>query len=187
MATLITKENYAVDNTRGLLEASPVFVRHFNELVTDVNVGGSFYSTANQTVAVINTAYVASLNNTVYATGMSIDAATNKIITVTAAGTYSFDFTMQVNKNEIVTSSGNLTAWLTVNGVAQAYTANKLGFAITTGDQVMTLHSHLVLNAGDQVSLNYAADYTALSLKTSAASAPYPAIASISLEIDKVR
>ena len=186
MATLITTQNYPVDNARGLLEAAPAFVRHINDVVNDINVGGSFYSTLNQAVAVINTAYVASLSTTVYATGMSIDG-TSKIITVNSAGTYSFDYTMQVNKNEIITSPGNFTAWLTVNGTAQAYTANRLGFATTNADLVMTLHSHLVLNAGDQVSLNYAADYTALSLKATTASAPYPAISSISLEVDKVK
>lgn len=173
--------------TPGQPEAARATLAHVNAIIDDFNVGGSFYSTQNQTVAVINTAYVASLNTTVYATGMSIDAATSKIITVTAPGTYSFDFTMQVNKNEIITNPGNFTAWLTVNGTAQAYTANKLGFAVTNADLVMTLHTHLVLNAGDQVSLNYAADYTAMSLKASAASAPYPAIASVSLEVDKVR
>ena len=187
MATLITRQNYTVDNVPvGLIDHLPVNVRQYNELVNDVNVGGSFYSTLNQAVAAINTAYVASLSTTVYATGMSIDG-TSKIITVNSAGTYSFDYTMQVNKNEIITSPGNFTAWLTVNGTAQAYTANRLGFATTNADLVLTLHTHLVLNAGDQVSLNYAADYTALSLKTTAASAPYPAIASISLEVDKVR
>ena len=168
-------------------DKNPAKIGFVNDLAEELAVGASFYSDQDQTVAVINTAYVVSLNNTVYANGISIDTATRKIITVLSAGTYSFDFTLQVNKNEIITNPGNMIAWLTVNGTAQAGTASKLGFAVTNADLVMTLHSHLVLNNGDTVSLNYAADRTTLSLKASAASAPYPAVSSVTLEIDKVR
>jgi hypothetical protein len=168
-------------------DRNPAVIGFVNDLAEELAVGASFYSDQDQTVAIINTAYVASLNNTVYANGVSIDSATRKIITVGSTGTYSFDFTVQVNKSEIVTNPGNMIAWLTVNGTAQAGTASKLGFAVTNADLVMTLHSHLLLNAGDTVSLNYAADRTTLALKASAASAPYPAVSSVSLEIDKVR
>lgn len=184
MANLITRQNYAVDNATGLLEAAPVFVRHFNELVTDFNVGASSYSSVTQTTAAINTAYNADIATDVYLSG--ITRPTAKSFAVTAAGTYSFDFTIQVFKNNL-TTEGSLTAWLTVNTVAQNYTANTVSLAISSQIAIMTLHSHLVLNAGDIVGLAYAANSTDMQLKASTASAPYPAIASISLEIDKVR
>jgi hypothetical protein len=180
-------KNFKTMGLPGQPDSASATIAHVNAIIDNINVGGSFYSTATQTVAAINTAYTATLNNTVYSNGVTIDAATSKVITVTLPGTYSFDFTLQVNKSEIILNPGNLTAWLVVNGTAQAYTANKLGFAITNADLVMTLHTHLVLNAGDTVSLNYAADNTTMSLKYTAASSPYPAISSVSLEVDKIK
>lgn len=186
MPKFINEINYN-KKSYDMFDHNPAKIGYINELVDDLTVSASFFSDQDQTVAAINTAYVASLNNTVYTNGITIDAATSKIITVLSAGTYSFDFTLQVNKSEIVTNSGNLTAWITVNGTAVANAANKVGFAITNADMILSLHSHLALNANDTVSLNYAADRTTISLKATTASAPYPAVSSVNLEISKVR
>ena len=201
MATLITRENYAVDNTRGLLEQAPVFVRHFNELVTDVNVGGSFVSYTTQALAANNTVVYGDLGTAVYSSGVVLGTdAQGKYVSVTAAGTYSFDFTLQYFKNNI-TSEGTMTGWLATNpaGVVTAPTnidgtANSASLAISSQLTIMTLHSHLVLNAGDKVYLLFAGNssttpglFADLQLRTSVASAPYPRIAAISLEVDKVR
>lgn len=199
MATLITKENYAVDTTRGLLEAAPVFVRHFNELVTDVNVGGSFVSYTTQSIAANDTAIVADLGTAVYSSGVMLGTdAQGKYVSVSAAGTYSFDFTLQYFKNN-TTAEGTMTGWLATNpaGVVTAPTsidgtANAVSLAISSQLTVITLHSHLVLSAGDKVYLLFAGNTAGLTksdlqLRYSAASGPYPKIASISLEVDKVR
>ena len=52
----------------------------------------------------------------------------------------------------------------------------------------MTLHSHVVTTvANTRVGLLYAANSTDMQLRTSAASAPYPAIAAVTLEVDRIR
>lgn len=169
-------------------DKNPAKIGYVNDLSDVFSTAGSFYNSGDKTIAVINTAYNADFTNTVYAEGVALVASPTSLtgaIQVTNAGTYSFDFTMQVNKtNGIV---GEITSWLTVNDVAQPYTANKLGLAATTTDQVLTLHSHLVLNAGDKVGLYYAGTNLTISLKASTASAPTPAIASVSLEVDRIR
>ena len=194
MATLITKENYSVDNlTLGAIERSPVNVRQHNELVNDFNVGGSFSSFATQAIAANNTAINADLGTASYSNGMTL-AANAKSITVEKAGTYSFDAAMQYFKNN-TTNEGTMTAWYAVNGIAFANavdgSANSESLAITNQLVVLNVHAHLTLNAGDTVALmfagNTAGTVTHLQFRTTAASDPYPAIASISLEVDKIR
>lgn len=193
MATLITRQNYAVDNVTGQLEAAPVFVRHHNELVNDFNVGGSFSSFATQAIAANNTAVNADLGTASYTSGMTL-AANAKSVTVEKAGTYSFDAAMQYFKNN-TTNEGTMTAWYAVNGIAFANavagSANSESLAISNQLVVLNVHAHLTLNAGDTVALMFAGNTAGtpahLQFRTTAASDPYPAIASISLEVDKIR
>ena len=194
MANLITSQNYSVDNLPlGAIERSPVNVRQHNELVNDFNVGGSFSSFTTQSIAANNTAVNADLGTASYVSGMTL-AANAKSVTVEKAGTYSFDAAMQFFKNN-TTAEGTMTAWYAVNGIAFADgvdgSANSESLAITNQLTVLNVHAHLTLNAGDTVALmfagNTAGTVTHLEFRTTAASTPYPAIASISLEVDKIR
>jgi len=159
-------------------------IGYVNDLADVVTTGGSFYNSNTITTAIINTAYPVPTATTVYAEGMSY--ASNTIV-LEQPGTYSFDFTIQVFKNN-TTTEGSLTAWLVANGVTQDYTANTISLAISNQIGVLTLHSHVVITAPNiRVGLYYAANSTDMQLRASAASSPYPAIASISLEVDRVR
>jgi hypothetical protein len=165
-------------------DKNPAKIGYVNDIADVVTTGGSFYNSNTITTAAINTAYAVPTPTTVYAEGMSY--ASNTIV-LNEPGTYSFDFTIQVFKNN-TTTEGSLTAWLQVNGVAQDYTANTLSLAISSQVGIMTLHSHVVTTAPNiRVGLIYAANSTDMQLRTSAASAPYPAIASVTLEVDRIR
>ena len=182
MATKIINSTYystflGVDN-------SPAKIGHLNTVIDDINAGGSFLNTNTITTAAINTAYTVATPTTNYASGLFY--ASNTIVLV-EPGTYSFDFTLQIFKNN-TTTEGSLTAWLALDGVNQDYTANTLSLAISSQIGIMTLHSHITTTtANSRVGLWYAANSTDMQLRTSAASAPYPAIAAVSLEVDKVR
>ena len=182
MATNIINSTY-YSNFLGV-DNNPAKIGHLNAVVNDINVGGSFLNTGTLTTAAINTAYPAPTPTTTYASGMYY--ASNTIV-LTDPGTYSFDFTLQIFKNNI-TTEGSLTAWIAVDGVNQDYTANTLSLAISSQIGIMTLHSHVVTTTSNvRVGLWYAANSTDMQLRSSAASAPYPAIAAVSLEVDKVR
>jgi hypothetical protein len=182
MAIPILRENYYA-NFLGE-ENLPAKVGHVNLVVADINTGGSFYNSNTITTAAINTAYPVPTPTTVYSQGMGY--ASNTIV-LAEPGTYSFDFTIQVFKNN-TTTEGSLTAWLAVNSVNQDYTANTLSLAISSQIGVLTLHSHVVTTtANTRVGLLYAANSTDMQLRTSTASAPYPAIAAVTLEVDKIR
>ena len=180
-------------------DKNPAKIGYVNDLADIVTVGGSFYSSSTKTTAVINTAYNADFTNTAYAEGVALVASPSSLtgaIQVDTAGTYSFDYTLQLFKNN-TTTEGSLTAWIAVKAKNDAtpiifadridYTANTMSMAISNQISVITLHSHLVLNAGDKVCLMYAANSTDMQLRASAASTPYPAIASLTLEVDRIR
>lgn len=165
-------------------DKGPAKIGYVNDLSNVVTTGGSFYNSNTITTAAINTKYVVPTPTTVYAEGMGY--ASNTIVLI-EPGTYSFDFTIQVFKNNI-TTEGSLSAWLEVDSVAQDYTCNTISLAISNQISVLTLHSHVVTTAANtRVALAYAANSTDMQLRTSAASSPYPAIAAVTLEVDRIR
>lgn len=165
-------------------DKNPAKIGFVNDLAEVFTTAGSFYNSNTLTTAVINTAYVAPTPTTVYAEGMGYISNT---IVVAEPGTYSFDFTIQVFKNN-TTTEGSLTAWLQVDGVAQNYTANTVSLAISNQIAVLTLHSHVVTTArNSRIGLAYAANSTDMQLRASAATGVYPAIASVTLEVDRIR
>ncbi len=165
-------------------DKNPAKIGYVNDLADIVTVGGSFYNSNTITTAATNTKYIVPTPTTVYAEGVSYGS---NVITIAEPGTYSFDFTIQVFKNN-TTTEGSLTAWLEVNSVGQDYTANTLSLAISSQIGIMTLHSHVVTTTRNAtVGLAYAANSTDMQLRTSAASSPYPAIAAVTLEVDRIR
>lgn len=180
-------------------DMGPAKIGYINDLADIVTIGGSFYASGTKTTAAINTAYNADFTNTAYADGVSVVASPTSLtgaVQVATAGTYSFDYTLQLFKNN-TTTEGSLTAWIAVKAKNDAtsivfadridYSANTMSMAITNQTNVLSLHSHLVLNAGDKVCLMYAANSTDMQIRATAAATPYPAIASISLEVDRIR
>lgn len=185
MANLINRQNYSTDDLPlGAIERAPASVGQINQIVNELNCAGSFYNSTTITTAAINTAYAVPTPTTVYAEGMGYVSNT---IALAQPGTYSFDFTIQVFKNN-TSAEGSLTAWLNLNGTNQDYTANRISLAITNQTAIMTLHSHVVTTAvNSRVGLLYAANSTDMQLQTIAASAPYPAVAAVTLEVNKIR
>lgn len=165
-------------------DRGPAKIGYVNDLAGVLETSGSFYNSTTITTGTINSAKPVPTPTTVYAEGMLY--ASNTIV-LNEPGTYSFDFTIQVFKNN-TTTEGSLTAWLTVNSVPQDYTANTISLAISNQIGVLTLHSHVVTtDPNTRVGLVYAANSTDMQLRAIAASAPYPAIASVTLEVDRVR
>jgi hypothetical protein len=174
-------------------DKNPAKIGYVNDLAEVFETAGSFSSFVTQAIAANNTAVNADLGTASYTSGMTL-AANAKSVTVEQAGTYSFDAAMQYFKNN-VTHEGTMTAWYAVNGIAFANavagSANSESLAVTNQLVVLNVHAHLTLNAGDTVALMFAGNTAGtpshLQFRTSAASTPYPAIASISLEVDRIR
>ena len=174
-------------------DKNPAKIGYVNDLADVFETAGSFSSFTTQAIVTNNVAVNADLGAASYVSGMTL-AANAKFITVAQAGTYSFDAALQFFKNN-TTNEGTMTAWYAVNGIAFANavagSANSESLAITNQLTVLNVHAHLTLNAGDTVALMFAGNTAGtvahLQFRTSAASDPYPAIASISLEVDRIR
>ena len=174
-------------------DKNPAKIGYVNDLADVFETAGSFSSFTTQAIVTNNVAVNADLGAASYVSGMTL-AANAKFITVAQAGTYSFDAALQFFKNN-TTNEGTMTAWYAVNGIAFANavagSANSESLAITNQLTVLNVHAHLTLNAGDTVALMFAGNTAGtvahLQFRTSAASTPYPAIASISLEVDRIR
>lgn len=192
MAKFINELNYD-KKPYDSFDKNPAKVGYVNDLADVFATSGSFSSFTTQSIAANNTAVVANLGTTVSSNGVTL--ATNGLsVTVVSEGTYSFDAAMQYFKNN-TTAEGTMTAWYAVNGTAFANavdgTANSESLAITNQLVVLNVHAHLTLNAGDTVALMFAGNTAGtpahLQFRASVAANPYPAIASISLEVDRIR
>lgn len=136
---------------------------------------GLFYSTANQTAAATNTGYPVEFENTYIGNGTSIAGADNTRITVSAAGMYNFQVTLQVNH----TNSSDATIWTWIN---------RSGTDVPYGGQVQTVKGNAAraiywnfsidMEADDYIEMYWATDDTTLSLYTEAATTPHPGIPS---------
>ena len=134
---------------------------------------GLFYSTTDQTAALVNTGYPVEFENTYLGNGVSIVDDTE--ITVSADGVYNFQVTLQLEHNN--SSSCSLFVWINKNGTDQPYGGQHQ--AIKGNDyQVSHWNFSIDLTAGQYIEMYWATDDTDLNLHTEAAASPHPGIPS---------
>ena len=134
---------------------------------------GLFYSTTDQTAAVANTGYPVEFEITYLGSGVSVVSDTR--ITVTAAGVYSFQVTLQTEHSD--GSTVTLWTWINKNGTDVPYGGQAMSIK---GSGVQTAHWNfsIDLTAGQYIEMYWATSSTALSLQSTAATAPHPGIPS---------
>ena len=134
---------------------------------------GLFYSTTDQTAAVVNTGYPVEFENTYLGNGVSIVDDTE--ITVSADGVYNFQVTLQLEKNNSAACS--LFVWINKNGTDQPYGGQHQAIK---GDDYQVSHWNfsIDLTAGQYIEMYWATDDTDLNLHTEAATSPHPGIPS---------
>jgi hypothetical protein len=134
---------------------------------------GLFYSTVDQTAAATSTGYPVEFENTYIGNGTSVVNDTR--ITVSAAGMYNFQVTMQVDH----TNSSDVTVWTWIN---------KSGADVPYGGQVQTIKGSdtralywnfsIDMLADDYIEMMWAVDDTTAALYTEAATPPHPGVPS---------
>lgn len=136
---------------------------------------GLFYSTTDQTAAVVNTGYPVEFENTYIGNGVSIAGANDSRVTVIADGVYNFQVTLQTQH----TNSSNVTiwTWINKNGTDVPYGGQKQTIK-GNGDQAIYWNFSIDLTAGQYIEMYWATDDTALSLDSEAATAPHPGVPS---------
>lgn len=146
---------------------------------------GSYYDTTTQNIATINTAYPITLNSVASKLndgpmqyGVSIGTPTSRIY-VDRSANYNIQFSLQLYSSS--SSAKIVTIWLRVNGVNVDDSATNL--SMTGGSAVAAWNFVINLTTGDYFELMWSADSTTVSIQSSAASAPRPAIPGVILTV----
>lgn len=141
----------------------------------------SFYSTVDQTAALVNTGYAVTLNNTNYSSNVTL--SNNSRLNVVNSGVYHFDVTLQLEHNN--SSETSITIWEEKNGSAVAYSGHKFD---VKGNDDYVIHWGFAasLAAGDYIEVYWATGDTQLNLHTEAATSLHPGLPSASVDIQYV-
>jgi len=136
---------------------------------------GLFYSTTDQTAAVINTGYPVEFENTYIGNGVSIAGADNTRLTVSADGVYNFQVTLQTAHTN--SSDVQILTWINKNGTDVPYGGQQQTIKGNANQPVFWNFS-IDLTAGQYIEMYWATDDTTLSLNTTVATSPHPGIPS---------
>ena len=144
---------------------------------------GVFTSTADQTAAVVDTAYPVDFDTSASSSGVAL-ADSGTLVVVDNAGLYNIQFSAQLAKSS--SSAGHAWVWLRVNGSDVANSARKSTVAGSSAETTLAWNLVVALAAADEVQLMYAFDSTAVSFDAAAATAFCPATPSVILSVTQV-
>lgn len=149
---------------------------------------GSYYDTTTQTIAAINTAYPITLNSTASKIndgplqyGVYVDPTVTSQVYVDISANYNIQFSLQLYSSSASTKV--VTIWLRVNGVDVPDSATDFTLSANNEASVAAWNFLVNLSAGNYFELIWAADSTAVSIKSVAASSPRPAIPGVILTV----
>lgn len=134
---------------------------------------GLFYSTTDQTAAVANTGYPVEFEITYLGSGVSVVSDTR--ITATAAGIYNFQVTL--NTEHTNASTATVWTWINKNGTDVPY-GGQVTSVKGAGAHAIYWNFSIDLTAGQYIEMYWATTDTALSLQSTAPTAPHPGIPS---------
>ena len=145
---------------------------------------GVFSKTGTQSPAAINTEYLLTFNTTAISNGVTIGTPASRIV-VPQSGLYQFDSTIQLTSSS--SSQKNVWFWLKKNGSAIPNTSRIITSNINSGYAPLAFGENVSLAAGDYVEIAFAADSTAVSVSTVAATAFAPAAPAAVLTVTQVQ
>lgn len=143
--------------------------------------GADWYSTADQTISVINTPYRVTLNVDGLVSGFTNSSG---LITALHTGQYNFQFSLQVTSSN--SSNAYYYIWYRKNGVDAPYSATKVSIASNTAVAAPSWNFPVSMEANDTFELMWAADSTNVKLDASPATAFCPEIPSVILSVAQI-
>ena len=142
-----------------------------------------FYSTTDQSAAVINTGYPVALENTYLANGITINGGSSTQITVGSDGVYNFQLTLQLQHTS--GSACALWVWISKNGTDVTYGAKR--YTIKGNDFFSVAWSfNIDMTADDYIEMYWATDDLGLGLHADAPTSPHSGIPSAVMAVSFV-
>lgn len=139
---------------------------------------GAFQDVTTQSAAVINTAYPVTLGVTDNANQVSV--VSNSKVTVTYAGVYNIQFSMQIGKTG-GSSIDYVYIWARVNGTDVTDSATRIAIQGANADTVAAWNFVLPMQAGDYFQLMWSVTDTRIQIVHYTTTSPAPAIPSVIL------
>jgi len=142
----------------------------------------SFYDTTTQVQTATETPSAITLNTTREAYGISVNNQSR--VTVSRAGLYEFQFTMQVSKSN--SNAQNMWVWARINGADVPASANKLSVQGSSTLLVPSWSFQEAMNANDYFELMWAVDSTTITLVAPPSTLFCPSTPSATLTVAQV-
>lgn len=145
---------------------------------------GTFSSTADQTLAAINTATPITYTTTEISNGVTIGSPTSRLV-IAESGFYAISVSAQLTSSSA--SAKNIFFWLAKNGTAIPDTTRVLTLSANAAYTPFASTYDLSLQASDYIQVMWAADSTAVLLDAVAASGFAPTAPSIITVVTQVQ
>jgi hypothetical protein len=158
-----------------------IFVR---PTITQMQYYGIFAKTADQSPLAVNTAYVATFNDTEISNGVVIGTPASRIV-VPESGLYQFAATVQITSGS--SAAKNVWVWFRRNGVNYPNSARVVTSNINNGYIPVTLNEFFTLAAGDYVEIAFASDSINVTLDNVVATDFAPEAPAILLSVTQVQ
>ena len=137
---------------------------------------GLFFNTADQTFAVINTAYPIVFDQTYLNNAVALQAGSTSKIEVSVSGIYNFQYTGQVYSSS--SSAKNIYVWISRNGTDIGYSTRAKTIANNGDYSDVAWTFDIDLQVGDYIELKASVSDTNLKLDAQTAASPHPGIPS---------
>jgi hypothetical protein len=162
---------------------TPLQAEYFKGRGDELTVPSALYfSTQDQTAALVDTAYDITYNNVYYENELTLTSS--KEIYATRSGIYNFQLTAQVLSSN--SSAKTIEIWINRDGIDIGYSARGYTSDLNGGFFTINWAFNIDVDAGSYIKLRWAVDDTALKLDSTAASAPYPGTSSVVISVNYV-
>lgn len=158
-----------------------IFVR---PTIQQMQYYGIFTKTTDQSPAAVNTEYLLTFDNTQVSNGVTRGSPTSRIV-VPESGLYQFGATIQLSSSS--SSAKNVWIWFKKNGTTVANTARLITLNLNNGYTPVSIDEFFSLNANEYVEIAFAADDTAITFDSVAATAFAPAAPAVVLSVTQVQ
>jgi len=148
------------------------------------NPNGLFFSTVDQTLAVVNTAYPITFNQTYLNNNVALQSGSTSKIEVSVGGVYNFQLSAQLKSTN--SSGKDVQIWIKRNNITIGYSSRIYTLEGADNNFAVAWGFDIDLAAGEYIEMQWGADDTNAILETTAAVAPYPAAASVVMAVNYV-
>ena len=143
---------------------------------------GLFFNTADQTFAVINTAYPVVFNATYLSNAVQLQSGSTSRVEALVGGVYNFQYSGQV-----LSSSGSakeLAIWIRRDGTDIGYSTRVFTDSVNNHRNTTSWNFNIDLQAGQYIEIIAAVTSTDLWLDAAAAASPAPAVPSSVMSVN---